>query len=97
MTRIKKSLKDLFDECTTYGEIFKAMGIAKKQGYSDEEVNTAASYRKNSLARDTRSNYIAIEYTAFNMSVAKKFMSTSVRVNNITSNRITFDEQVFTI
>ena len=47
MARIKKELKAMFDACNSYGELFTTMGEAKKRGFTDAEINTAASYRKN--------------------------------------------------
>lgn len=97
MARIKKSLKEMFDACQSYGDIFKTMGEAKKLGYSTDEVNMAASYRKNSFARESSSNYKIISSTIFNTDVTKQFMTTNVQVKDLTSNRMSFDGVIFTL
>lgn len=95
MARIKKQLKELFDECKSYGDIFKAMGEAKKLGFTSDEINMAASYRKNSFAKETSNNYNQLKTTEFNMNPAEKFMTTNVQVRDLTSNKMAFDGSVF--
>lgn len=97
MARIKKSLKEMFDACTSYGEIFKTIGEAKKLGYTTDEVNMAASYRKNSFAKESSSNYKTIATTVFDLTANNRFMTTNVEMKDLTSNKMVFDGRVFTL
>lgn len=92
MARIKKELKEMFDACNSYGELFTTMGEAKKRGFMDAEINTAASYRKNVLATAANEDYKRIPRKDYDVNGrGTQYLVTQFTVSNLASNKIEFN------
>lgn len=94
---IKKELKQMFESCTSYIEVFKMISTAVQKGFTAEEVNAAASWRKNRIAKEMQQQYKKIAYTEYSVNYSKKFAGLPVTVRDINSSRIVFSNGSFEI
>lgn len=94
---IKKELKEMFEGCASYIEVFKMISTAVQKGFTVEEVNAAASWRKNRIAKEMQQQYKKIASTEYLVNYTKKFAGLPVTVRDINSARITFTNGGFEI
>lgn len=97
MSSVKGELRALFESCNSYVEIFQMIGKAAQQGFKPEDINTAASWRKNRIAKDTQSSYKRIQVTVYNTQPTAKIASLPVEIRDLNSPRIVFDGKRFII
>lgn len=55
MARLKKALLDIFKDCKTNTDIYRAMMTAKKAGFTTEEVTAAVAKTKKEIMGQTTS------------------------------------------
>lgn len=87
---IKSELKAMFESCTTYVQVFQMIGTARAQGFSIEEVNSAASWRKNRIAKEEQQQYKKIPASEVIVDYKTKYKALPVEINNLNSPRIIF-------
>lgn len=97
MAQIKKELRTLFESCNTYMEVFQMISTAINNGFSKEEVNTAASWRKNRIAKESQQQYKKISYKEYNISGNGVFVGLPVEERDVNSPVIMFDGSRFVI
>lgn len=99
MATMKRDLKMLFESCNTYVEVFKMISTAVSKGYTVEEVNAAASWRKNRIAKDSAQQYkklVSTEYSLNRIGMTK-YLGVPVEVRNLNSPIIEFNGSGFVI
>lgn len=94
---IKATLKAMFESCETYVQVFQMISTARAQGYSIEEVNSAASWRKNRIAKEEQQRYKKIPTSEIVVDYRTKYKTLPIEVNNLNNPRIVFSRTQLTI
>lgn len=97
MSRMKAELKSMFESCETYVQIFQMIGTARSKGYSIEEVNAAASWRKNRIAKESQQQYKKLLSTEYNVDYNTKYVAMPIEVRDLNSPRIIFSKTRLTL
>lgn len=95
--RIKSELKDLFTTCNSNLEIFNMIATARAKGFDIKEVNVAASWRKNNLAKEASQTYRKLRKIEYTLSPSSMFRYAVVNVENPSKPYIQFTGEEFVI